>query len=597
MKKIAIIILLAAFIFSGCEKDLDLYPLTELTSDSFYKTENDFKLLANGLYEYLPQHHEDPAVGRDGWSDLGYTPGNRFYDGRYIESESEGDWDAGYAHIRRTNEILEAVEAVEDEGLKSDIQQYKGEALWFRAFEYWKLLHNFGNVIIIDKVLTTNDPLLLAPNNTMYEVADFILNDLEVAENLPLSTDHLDGRITKEACLGLKARVALFIGTWAKYHDAGVDYNSYLQTAADASGAIIDGGKFELFDRRDVLGEESYRYFFTLESEVMTNPVGLGKEDQNESILSVKFNRTLRNRGFSYVTVRRDTYSPTKKMMDMYLDETGLPITHANTVFEGHGVSIDPVTKVANNHEYNKRDPRMRNNHIQPFQQFWYDIPYDRDFNWTQEELLNTGSWNDGYLSFNTITGYSAHKWGNEIGRPIANDYYLIRLAEMMLICAEAKFELNGQISDADLNKSINKLRDRVGMPHLTNSFVTSNSLDMLTEIRRERTVELYLEGMRSDDVRRWKTAEVEMAEALKGIKWAGTIFEAPFEVFNERTGQIETVDRSSAHNYELDENGFLIAQPASERQFTEKHYLRPLPLRQLLLNENLKQNPGWVGQ
>ena len=377
----------------------------------------------------------------------------------------------------------------------------------------------------------------------------------------------------------------------------GSSHPSVLQTAADASEEIINGDKFQLFDRRDVLGEASYRYFFTLESEVQTNPVGLGKEDQNEAIFSVKFNRTLRNRGFNYPTVRRDTYSPTKKMMDMYLDETGLPITHENSVFEGYSVSIDPTTKVANNHEFNKRDPRMRTNHIQPFQQFWYDIPYDRDFSWSDEELLNTGSWNDGYLSFNTITGYSVHKHGNEIGRPIANDYYLIRLAEMMLIYAEAKFELNGNISDEELNKSINKLRDRVGMPHLTNGFVTANGLDMLTEIRRERTIELYLEGMRIDDLRRWKTAEIEMPQALKGIKWTGTIFEAPFEVFNEMTGTIVTVDRSTAHSYDVDQDGFLIAQPASERRFEQKHYLRPLPLRQLKLNENLTQNPGWVGE
>ena len=94
---------------------------------------------------------------------------------------------------------------------------------------------------------------------------------------------------------------------------------------------------------------------------------------------------------------------------------------------------------------------------------------------------------------------------------------------------AEAKFELNGAITDADLNLTINALRTRAGFaPKLTNAFVTTNNLSMREEIRRERTVELAMEGFRYDDLIRWKTAETVLPGNLLGAKfiaaeWVGT--------------------------------------------------------------------------
>src|SRR5256885_16113045 len=102
------------------------------------------------------------------------------------------------------------------------------------------------------------------------------------------------------------------------------------------------------------------------------------------------------------------------------------------------------------------------------------------------------------------------------------------RYGEVLLILAEAPYELEGVISDADLNRTINLLRARVGMPALNNAFVTSNGLDMLTEIRRERTVELAFEGFRRDDLRRWKTPDTVMPQALRGVKFVGTEYHQP---------------------------------------------------------------------
>jgi len=170
-------------------------------------------------------------------------------------------------------------------------------------------------------------------------------------------------------------------------------------------------------------------------------------------------------------------------------------------------------------------------------------------------------------------------------------DYNLMRYAEVLLIYAEAKFERNGSISDDDLNISVNALRDRVEMAHLTNALVQISGLDMRTEIRRERTVELAFEGFHWDDLRRWKTAETELPESVLSIKVTGTQWDSP-EV---------TIDGTSTpgvfYNLPADqlENGYKVLQSGAQRSFDpDKNYLLPLPTKQISLNPALEQNPNW---
>lgn len=596
MKKIVkyTYIILALLVTGSCEQDLDLLPLTEVSEDNFFLKENDFKIYANQFYGYLPNFS---YCNRDNWADIGFTR-NSISNSTYIESQSSNAWNGAYTNIRNTTQLIERIEQLEDQELKTAVAVYEGEARFFRAYTYFNLLKDYGGVPLIDKVLGLEDEeYLYGPRASRQEVVSFILTDLDKAITSPLGslTGAGDiGRVSKEAALALKARVCLFEGTWRKYHQSGGDANTLLDQAASAADQVMGSGKFELFDRRDVLGEDSYRYFFVLETEVQSNPAGLGKQDQKEIILATKFNKIERSQGGYYISVRSGNLSPTLKMANMFLDDTGLPITHANTTFLGHGFSINPDDKKPILTEYMNRDPRFSNVFIKPFEQFWYHIPYDRDFTKSGAELIGTGGWNDGFWT--SETGYLIHKFIPECADPVGIDFPVFRLAEMMLIYAEAKFEKDGTISDSDLDKSINMLRDRVGMPHLTNDFVNSNGLDMQTEIRRERTVELYLEGFRFDDLRRWKTAKEEMSQDVRAVKWSGTPFETPFEVYNEQWDNISTVDHT-LKNFTVDAEGFGVLETAAERQFQDKHYLFPLPLRQLALNPQLEQNPGWVSQ
>ena len=155
-------------------------------------------------------------------------------------------------------------------------------------------------------------------------------------------------------------------------------------------------------------------------------------------------------------------------------------------------------------------------------------------------------------------------------------DGILIRYAEVLLNYAEAKFELEGSISDADLDLSVNLLRTRGKIAKLSNAFVTTNGLDMRTELRRERRVELAVEGFRYWDLLRWKTAEIELVKPILGNFFFKTEF-------------------GTATTVKLTPDNFILVQDANFRKFDPtKDYLWPLPINEISLNPSLKQNQGW---
>ena len=216
----------------------------------------------------------------------------------------------------------------------------------------------------------------------------------------------------------------------------------------------------------------------------------------------------------------------------------------------------------------------------------------DNTLLWHGEKYWNNDSkwrntWTDADLSdcltanARSNSGYQTQKWGVE--RNVADyyesiDYPVIRYAEVLLNYAEAAYEMGEQISDADLDISLNLVRCRVNpsMPKLSNNFVSINGLNMREEIRRERAVELFLEGFRIDDLKRWKTAEIEMPQDQLGVKMTGTWFESNW----------------AAQARPLDADGCIVMY--NGRTWSQKNYLYPLPQDQRQLNPNLSQNSGW---
>lgn len=558
----SICFLLSGVLFVSCEKDLSLYPQDKYSESTFFLNARQFELFANQFYFSLP----NSGLGRDVCSDLLVDwSENETSNGSYSPRPGNDLWKNAYIQIRNTTYLLEKAALVPD--IATQINGYAGEAHFFRAIAYFDLLKDFGGVPIIDKVLDLDDTdLIYGPRNSREEVVEYLLKDLNNAiAFLPKEneiSENKKGRVSKEAALSFKGRVALFEGTWRKFRGQGGD--DLLNEAIQSTREVIQGNQYQLFDRRDVLGDESYRYFFILDKG-KTNVANLTKADQKEFILTNRFDSDIRGATSSSA---HKYPSVTQKFADMFLCADGLPIDKS-AVFKGRSTVES---------EYENRDLRMVNVMQKPFTRFWANTPPEYNRNW--DNPFAGGNIYDINFGNTTRTGYYAVKFRVEVAPPYGVDYPVIRLAEVLLIHAEALFEKNGSITDEQLDLTINKLRDRAGLPRLTNAFVSANSLHMQTEIRRERTIELFLEGFRFDDLRRWKTAEKEMPMALKGVLWKNT--------------QYATDPKWSDMDFPLDTDGHVIVEPTSKRKFEEKHYLFPLPTKQLLLNPNLKQNPGW---
>ncbi len=546
---------------------MDLDPKDQLSDGNLWNKADDFQQFTNQMYSWTYHFSSVVADGThsDLRSDLIADKGslNEYANGTNTVPASDGNYTSGYTHIRNCNLLLEKAAGYADQ---ESITQAVGEAYFFRAYSYFEMLRLYGDLIIITRTIDTDSEELYATRSNRTDVMDLIISDLHNAIDHLKDFNSLEaGRISREGALAYLSRVALYEGTWQKFHnDNTAKANSYLDEAAKAAREVIDGGQFQLF-YNSVLGNTSQKYMFILEDVAKSNPAGLGKSDNKEYIFARRFNDTDARHSMNLtVGCLNNAQIISRKMAQMYLCSDGLPIDKSSK-FQGY----DKM-----NSEWQNRDNRMR---------YSMSMPGDEFFNGTASATARH-NWDETdkgtVLTPTTGTRYFAQKWAAErevVSRYETYDFPIIRYAEVLLNYAEAIYERDGKISDDDLNLSLNLTRRRVNseMPALTNNFVISNGLDMREEIRRERTVEFFNEGFRRDDLCRWKTAETEMSGNFLGVKWTG-----------------EFVLKGGSMAYDLDADGCIIYE--ANRQFAQKNYLYPLPSEQLQLNPNLEQNPGW---
>lgn len=548
------LMLITLIIFSACDKDLDLSPRSQLSPSTFWKSGDDWKNWVNRYYPGIGGHGNGAL---DNNSDLSIGAGpNNVSNGSYLAPQNSGFWDGSYASIRQFNIALEQFEVTTPE-IQAEAERFVAELRFFRAWTYFNLLKVYGGVPLIDRVLDLDSEELFEARASRTEIADFILADLDwAASRLPEQSelaDAEDGRITVGAVQAFKSRVGLFEGTWQKYHEGGGESNRYLDEAINAANTVINSGEYQLFDD---MGDESYFFLFIEEG-----------DESNEVILSRRYSIDLNVTHNTTRWVDTQIGAPTKTLADMYVCTDGLPI-EVSPLFEGRA----EITA-----EFRNRDARMSGTIMVP------GTIRNVEGN-DVEQMPNIGAAGTGVTS----TGYQSRKFlSNDLMSQqgaAAFNFIAIRLGEVLLNLAEALYERNGSVSDADLNRSVNLLRERAGVADLTNGLVSANSLDLQQEIRRERTVELAYEGFRYGDLRRWKTAENVLPNSLLGVQFVGTEFET------------EYADVTPGGDIRVDDDGFIVADPDDTRQFiAPMHYLQPLPLQQIALTGGvLQQNPDW---
>ncbi|MBD8487783.1 RagB/SusD family nutrient uptake outer membrane protein [Echinicola sp. CAU 1574] len=523
--------------FSSC--DVDRFPETALSDPSFWRNENDLQLAANYLYTFLPTL----PVTTDVWSDDAFgTAPNSISDGTRIAPATDGNYNTPYRLIRAANNIIEKAPRSLENGLAPEIvDRYVSEAKFFRAWGYFNLVKRYGDVPLILASLSEDDERLFAPANDREEVLEAVYADLDAAASfLPapseMSGDEF-GRISSTAALGFKSRVALFEGTRAKYHGYG-DPQKHLSLASEAAEACIESGEHGLFG--------DYFDLYQYEGEGPDNP---------ENILVKQYGVSVTESILSHVTQRNletGAANPTKALADAYLMSDGLPIEKSPLYDEPE--SIMDV--------FENRDPRMLATFYKEGDEYTGTMPV---FNVPSLSFQRTGFANRRYANLTD--------WQNSRSYI---DYTIIRYAEVLLNFAEATYEINGSISDQELNSSINLLRNRAGVAPLSNAFASANSLDLLEEIRRERRVELALEGYRYWDLIRWKTAEDVLPQAILGNYY-----------FEDEFGTDVTPN--------VNEDNIIVLQTEENRSFDpDRDYLWPLPINELGLNPALEQNPNW---
>lgn len=556
---------------------LDFSPEAQMNDDTVWNSTSNFQLFANQFYSYTRdfqsgntyQYGVSDGPHSDTRSDLMAEANvNVYSQGTNTVPEKDDNYTKLYQHIYYTNLLLKNAASFGDQ---KSIAVPVAEAKFFRAYCYFELVQLYGNVILLTEPVDIDSPKMNAVRDDRGLVIDLCIQDLQdAAKGLP-DTPSESGRLSKDAANAFLSRVALYEGTWQKFHNGGADatenserVTSLLNTAKTAAKAVMEAGHYKLF-YNEKLGTESYRYMFILE-DAQCNPAGLTTKDNTEYILARR-HRLADGVGLNitkaYLT---NAVYPTRKLANMYVCQDGLPI-EKSAQFKGY----DQATS-----EFQNRDTRMLTTLAQRGTKVWDNTAEHCRTSWDDSDLARAKD-----VAATSNSGYQTHKWAVE--RQVADryesmDYPVIRYAEVLLNFAEAVYELQNRISDSDLDKSVNLVRQRSNpkMVKLSNALVDNNGLSMREEIRRERTVEFVFEGFRIDDLKRWATAPVEMPQTLLGVKWKGTQFETLW----------------AKQSRQVDADGCIILY--DNRQWNDKLYLYPLPSDQLQLNHSLGQNPGW---
>ncbi len=557
----------AALFASAC---MDLSPKAQLSDAQVWSSPANYSLFANQFYGWTRDFQGSDymcswtdGVHSDTRSDLVATPNLNVYSaGSNSIPSTDGNYGTLYKRIYYTNLLLKNAAEFEP---KADIAIPMGEAYFFRAYFYFELVQIFGDVIYTDTPLDMDSEKLYGKRNDRLEVIRHCVDDLKKAAELLPEMPTEDGRVAKGAANAFLSRVALYEGSWQKFHNNNASAaNELFATAAAAAKAVIDSKAYSLFYSDALGGKDSYRYMFILEN-TDCNPAKLTKADNKEYIFSHRHDEATKKIGTNITHGAQNSgVYVTRKLADMYRCQDGLPIAKSPK-FQGY---------TGQNTEFADRDNRMNATLLRHGQKYWNNDGKWRT-TWTaadEEDALTCDR--------RSQSGYINNKWATERKVDDTNegyDYPVIRYAEVLLNYAEAVYEQGESISDADLDLSLNLVRQRSNpdMVKLSNSLVSANGLSMREEIRAERTVELALEGFRVDDLKRWKTAETEMPQNLRGIPMTGWFA-------TNWTNQTRP----------LDADGSIILYDG--RVWAEKNYLYPIPSDELQLNPELGQNKGW---
>ncbi|HBZ35972.1 MAG TPA: RagB/SusD family nutrient uptake outer membrane protein [Rikenellaceae bacterium] len=542
-----VILSLGVTLLASCSDYLERGSKVKFTDDNYWTSESNVKTFAWGFYDRFLGYGNATSTNGDFYCTT-FSDDQALHSGINIfptaAPASSTDWNNAYIYIRKANLLLERVDKVPmaDEAKN----HYKGIARFFRAFEYANLIKRFGDVPYIDKFLDQSQTdLIYTPRTARNTVVDNIIADLQfAAQNIRTKAAAEANTVNRDVANAFLSRVALYEGSIAKYHNNDLTRANALFTIAKNAANAVMSQNYKL--------STNYKDIYTSISLAANTEVILYKYYVKGTFMHCLT---------AYLNSTTPISGPTKDLVESYLCKDGKPIG-TSTQYQG---DVDINNVLAN------RDTRLAD--------------------MIGNVLAYKGNPVGGLIS---STGYLVKKFnnpsitGNDLTQINMNytNAPIFWLAEVYLNYAEAAAEL-GTITQADVDNTINKLRARGGVASFNIANIPSDPKKdasvsaLLWEIRRERRIELALDGFRTWDLRRWKKLSY-LDPAVKPDIFKGA------KVPAQTTGLL------------VDANMYIVPYSnISLRIVTEpKHYLDPIPtgVKNLydLQGVDFPQNPGW---
>jgi hypothetical protein len=527
---------------TACKK-LDLAPSDRYTELTFWQSDDNVNSALNNIYSGIYTSDRifyNEALSDNAYTKLGVSSGvDALSSGNFTISlpRFQNDWAYYYGGIKSCNIFLENVD--KNTTLTASLKdRMKAEVRFVRAWHHFNLMKWWGDVPLLKKDISPDEAKVVS-RTPRAEVLQFVLDELDAAAAaLPTNTQYAKsdwGRVTKGAALALKARVLLYEGN--RMNEVVTICEQLINNQAQNGAYSLAASYTDLFSDKTV------------------------NKESTESIFALQYVPQLRTWGdyidFAPISAgaRTNNLSPTQELVNAYIMTNGKAITDAGSGYNEN----DP---------YKNRDPRLA-----------ATVVYDQ-YKWVNPD----GSTQTIYIKPGTApAGQSANEY-SRAGQGTATGYYwrkywdpnyaapgfssglnlhLLRYAEVLLMYAEAKNAL-GQMTADVWNTTIRALRVRAGFTDAGALDYPGAGANLEQIIRNERRCELVMEGIRIDDLRRWKLAETVMNGWVHGAKYGDP-----------------TVD-----------NGYIQVQL---RVFDKsKHYLWPVPPSERALDVNLSQNNGY---
>lgn len=557
----------------SCNDFLDKQPLDSFTDGNYWSSEANVKTFSWKLYEsfqgYNAEFYFQSASTTSSVNisdDINYR---NFLVYQTTASVQNTDWNSFYTTIRSANLMLSRIGNVSMPA--ENAKHWIGVAKFFRAYMYFQLVERFGDVPYIDTYSTNVADMssIFVPRTPRKDVMDKVKADLDDAID-GLKTNDGTNTVNKYTALALMARVGVYEGTYRKYHpELNLDGTEFLKAAKEASSKIINDG------------------LYTLGADFKSVYNSIDLSNNAEMILFKKYLPSIIGHSvLAFCNTSSMINGLTKAAVENYACTDGLPIGQS-ALYKGDNSLADVVTA---------RDSRLT---------AAIDV---NGYGYADKNLYGVLKSSTGYVV--SLFNYFDTK------RPLASDITteaqnqtdapVFGLAEVLLNYAEATAELGG-CTNADLDKSVNKLRLRAGLPKLTtdgtNASVNGVSINdpkrtaavekadggsevspLIWEIRRDRRAELMTwTYIRYYDLMRWhrgqyldftKNPDVALGAKLVGVPPLATT--------------------------KVNADGYIISYPNFTRTFdASKHYFNSIPLDQINLYNaeggvKLTQNPGW---